>query len=88
MNCRETTLRDGLRHAGISIEEEARPKEVTPLDAARKFKRSLRGMLSLADFERAAQKHLPKPLWAYVSGGVEDNRSRQQNLDSFLDYDF
>lgn len=48
----------------------------------------MRGMLSLADFERAAQKHLPKPLWAYVSGGVEDNRSRQQNLDSFLDHEF
>ncbi|MBH1964899.1 MAG: alpha-hydroxy-acid oxidizing protein [Comamonadaceae bacterium] len=45
-------------------------------------------MLSLRDFELAAARHLPHPLFAYVSGGVEDNRSLQENLSSFAEYEF
>lgn len=33
----------------------------------------LRNILSLADFELAARKHLPRPILGYVSGGAEDN---------------
>ncbi|XAH25169.1 alpha-hydroxy acid oxidase [Xylophilus sp. GW821-FHT01B05] len=64
------------------------PRELNPLDAARNFSPALRSMLSLADFDEAARKLLPTPLYAYVCGGVEDNRSRQGNLDSFLGYEF
>src|SRR5665811_2423083 len=41
--------------------------------------RSLRSVLSLDDFEGAARRHLPRPVFAYVSGGVEDNVAREGN---------
>ena len=62
--------------------------EVQPLDAARKFPRNLRYKLSLADFEQAARKYLPHPIFSYIQGGVEDNRSLQQNLDAFQAREF
>ncbi len=37
----------------------------------------LRKILSLADFELAARKHLPRPIFGYVAGGAEDNVARQ-----------
>ncbi len=33
----------------------------------------LRNILSLADFEVAARRHLPRPILGYVAGGAEDN---------------
>ncbi|MGI4838006.1 MAG: alpha-hydroxy acid oxidase [Janthinobacterium lividum] len=42
--------------------------------------------LSLDDFELAARKHLPKPLFAYVQGGVEDNQTLLANRAVFNDY--
>lgn len=32
-------------------------------------------ILCLDDFERAASRHLPKPVFAYISGAVERNYS-------------
>ena len=40
-------------------------------------------ILSLKDFEPVARRRLPGPLYAYVSGAVEDNVSRQQNRSQF-----
>jgi L-lactate dehydrogenase (cytochrome) len=45
-------------------------------------------VLSLDDFEIAAERHLPGPVYAYVNGGVEDNVSRMANRAQFADYDF
>lgn len=42
--------------------------------------------LSLADFEISARKLLPKPLYAYVQGGVEDNLTLYANRQAFDDY--
>ncbi|MCJ8205908.1 alpha-hydroxy acid oxidase [Pseudomonas sp. RGM2987] len=42
--------------------------------------------LSLADFEVSARKLLPKPLYAYVQGGVEDNLTLYANRRVFDDY--
>ena len=39
------------------------------------MRRRLRNILSLADFEIAARKHLPRPIFGYVAGGAEDNIS-------------
>ncbi|KQP13265.1 alpha-hydroxy acid oxidase [Pseudorhodoferax sp. Leaf267] len=50
--------------------------------------RALRGVLSLDDFERLAQRHLPRPIWAYVSGAVEDNHSLAENRRAFADLAF
>jgi len=36
-------------------------------------------ILSLDDFEHAAQRHLPRPVFEYVRGGVEDDASMRDN---------
>lgn len=36
--------------------------------------------LSLADFERAAARLLPRCVWGYVRGGTEDERSLRENV--------
>lgn len=48
----------------------------------------LRRMLSLHDFETAARRILPKPLYAYVSGAVEDGQSEHGNRQAYDDYGF
>ncbi len=40
-------------------------------------------ILSLDDLERAAAKHLPRPVFAYVSGAVEDNLALRDNRAAF-----
>jgi len=54
---------------------EARPVSALP--------RPLRRMLSLADFEAAARRRLPRPVFGYVSGGVEDNVALRGNRSVF-----
>jgi L-lactate dehydrogenase (cytochrome) len=44
--------------------------------------------LCLDDFEIAARRHLPKPIFAYISGAVERNRSLRANREAFEHYDF
>ncbi|MCC6194167.1 MAG: alpha-hydroxy-acid oxidizing protein [Burkholderiales bacterium] len=50
--------------------------------------RRLRDILRLDDFEPAARRHLPRPLFSYVSGGVEDNVSRSDNRAAFREWGF
>jgi len=50
--------------------------------------RSLRRILSLDDFERAARSYLPRPVFAYVSGAVEDNASYRDNRAAFEELGF
>ncbi len=50
--------------------------------------RNLAPILSLDDFERAARRHLPRPVFAYVSGGVEDNLSLRDNRAAFEELGF
>ena len=45
-------------------------------------------ILCLDDFERAARSHLPKPVFAYISGAVERNHSLRANALSFEQYEF
>lgn len=61
---------------------------VAPRQAAAPLPRKIRRMLSLADFEAAAQKHLPRSVFGFVSGAVEDNNSRADNRAAFADYGF
>lgn len=46
----------------------------------------LRPILSLDDFEVAARRLLPKPLFAYVSGGAEQGKSLRDNRAGFDRY--
>ena len=48
--------------------------------------RNLRDVLSLADFEHKAERHLPRPLLQYLAGGVEDNVSRHTNRTAFNEW--
>ena len=45
--------------------------------------RSLDNYLSLDDFERAARRHLPRPIFEYVAGSVEDSTSSRDNRSAF-----
>ncbi|RYF38280.1 MAG: alpha-hydroxy-acid oxidizing protein, partial [Cytophagaceae bacterium] len=50
--------------------------------------KSLQRYLSLHDFEADARRILPKPIYAYVSGAVEDEESLKANSSSFKQYGF
>ncbi len=45
-------------------------------------------ILSLDDFEVAARRYLPRPVFAYISGAVERNHSLHANAASFLRHEF
>ena len=50
--------------------------------------RALRKFLSLHDFETAARRHLPRPVFAYISGGAEDTASLRDNRAAFGEFGF
>jgi len=50
--------------------------------------RRLRKILSLEDFEAAGRRHLPRPVFGFISGGVEGNASLRANRAAFQDYAF
>ncbi|MGE5615934.1 MAG: alpha-hydroxy acid oxidase [Bacillota bacterium] len=50
--------------------------------------RRLRSILSLDDFETAARAHLPRPIFAYVSGATERNASLADNRAAFEELGF
>lgn len=45
-------------------------------------------ILNLDDFEEAARRHLPAPVFAYVSGGVERNQTLRANARAFDAHEF
>ena len=48
----------------------------------------LRHILCLDDFETAARRHLPGPIFAYISGAVERNHSLRANHTAYEQYEF
>ncbi|KUZ87643.1 2-hydroxy-acid oxidase [Burkholderia ubonensis] len=48
--------------------------------------RALRNVLSLHDFEARARRILPRPIFGYVSGAAEDNRTLDDNRAVFDEY--
>ncbi|MGZ5033753.1 MAG: alpha-hydroxy acid oxidase [Usitatibacter sp.] len=50
--------------------------------------RNLSGILSLQDFEDAARRYLPLPLYGYIAGAVETNQSARDNRAVFEEYGF
>lgn len=50
--------------------------------------RRLRHILSLDDFEAAARRCLPRPLFGYISGAAEDNVSAHANRQCFAEHSF
>lgn len=66
----------------------AQPAAASPAAQAIQLPGRLGHILSLDDFERAARRHLPKPVFAYISGAVERNHSLRANAQSFEQYEF
>ncbi len=50
--------------------------------------RRLSRILSLDDFERAARRHLPRPVFGYVAGSVEDGVTARDNRSAFDELGF
>lgn len=50
--------------------------------------RRLDKVLCLDDFETLAKRKLPRPLFGFISGAAEDNRSLDDNRDAFGEYRF
>src|SRR6185295_11818295 len=50
--------------------------------------RRLRDILCLDDFEEPARRFLPRPIFGYISGGVETNASREANRAAFGEHEF
>ncbi len=50
--------------------------------------RRLDDLLCLDDFEAAARKYLPRPIFGYMAGAAERNRSLRANRAAFEDFDF
>ena len=50
--------------------------------------KQLRDVLSLDDFETAARKHLPRPIFGYVAGAVETDWSLNDNRAAFAEFGF
>ncbi|MEO8655475.1 MAG: alpha-hydroxy acid oxidase [Ramlibacter sp.] len=73
-----------VRHA-IPV---ASPERTAAAAPAAAVPRRLRKILSLDDFQIAARSHLPRPVFAYVAGAAEDNRSQRANRSAFDDFDF
>ncbi|MDQ8030906.1 MAG: alpha-hydroxy acid oxidase [Bordetella sp.] len=59
-----------------------------PAPAAARLPRVLRGILSLDDFEAAARRRLPRPIYGYVAGAAENNHSRDDNRAAFAELGF
>jgi L-lactate dehydrogenase (cytochrome) len=65
-----------------SNELQARSAKAAPLPAR------LRSILCLDDFEPAAERHLPAPIFGYVASAAERNSSLRANRLSFERFDF
>ncbi|KRC78675.1 2-hydroxy-acid oxidase [Achromobacter sp. Root83] len=50
--------------------------------------RKLRHVLSLDDFEHAARRHLPKPIFGYIAGAVENGATLRENRGVFDEIGF
>jgi L-lactate dehydrogenase (cytochrome) len=62
--------------------------EEAPVSEIGKPPRILQDVLSLHDLEAKARRALPRPIFGYVSGAAEDNRTRDDNRAVFDEYSF
>lgn len=77
---------DQLRLQDYPIADHMAPRK--PTIGGWHVPRRLQRILSLQDFEKAARDHLPAPIFAYISGGCETDRTLRANEDAFSDYDW
>ena len=66
--------------AAIGSGAATRPQTATP--------GRLHGILCLEDFEEPARRFLPRPIFGYISGGVETNSARDGSRAAFAEWEF
>ncbi|WP_246776822.1 alpha-hydroxy acid oxidase [Microvirga sp. VF16] len=66
----------------------ATPVQATVRTPPAALPRRLRRILALDDFESAARRHLPRPIFGYVSGAAETNASLRDNRSAFEEFGF
>lgn len=66
----------------------ARVSSVVTAPAKPAPSRRLRKMLALSDFEGAARRHLPRPIFGYIAGAAETNAAYDDNLAAFTEWGF
>jgi len=71
-----------------STDLEATPVQGIVRTAPVALPRRLRRILALDDFEAAARRHLPRPIFGYVSGAAETNASLRDNQSAFEEFGF
>lgn len=64
------------------------PDILAPSRRADRLPGRCKGILCLDDFEAAARRHLPAPIFGYIAGAAERNRSFRGNREAFEQYDF
>lgn len=64
------------------------PTAGTSQRSASAMPKSVERILSLNDFEAEARRRLPRPLFGYIAGAAEDNRSLDDNRAAFDEYRF
>src|SRR4249919_3764027 len=74
-----TTNKQELTHSTSSSKQIASPFAGPAARAQPAQPRILRRILALDDFEDAARRVIPRPIFGYVSGGVETNASLRAN---------
>ncbi|GEO14390.1 alpha-hydroxy acid oxidase [Microvirga aerophila] len=76
----------GMERSSTDLESTPVKGIVRPPPAA--LPRRLRRILALDDFETAARRHLPRPIFGYVSGAAETNASLRDNRSAFEEFGF
>ena len=69
-------------------ESAAAPADTTQRPQPAATQRRLRRILCLDDFEIAAKKHLPRPVFGYVAGAAETNWTLHDNRRAFDEFGF
>jgi len=67
--------------AGAATAQEVERASTPRIDTT--LPRRLRGILALQDLEEPARRHLPRPIFGYVSGGAETNAALRGNRAAF-----
>ncbi len=73
---------------GATVQDYLAPNAAGSGSLSRRERWVSRNFLSLDDFECAAQRMLPKPIFGYVAGAAERGQSFTDNLDAFAKYSF
>jgi L-lactate dehydrogenase (cytochrome) len=85
MTARATSETQSLPDStAAGIAPDAAVQEQQPVGTPRRFRR----VLCLDDFETAARRHLPRPIFGYIAGAAETNRSLRDNRLAFDELGF